>query len=287
MRFQYALGIMRLFTWFPTACALLLLLLLLPPRVSADCAVASDVTSLLSALSCAPRTGKYPLYFYLCKPTTHDVCVDLTPSNGVPLTLNGTIMLEHDAGLVEIFSTAPTRAIISGGWSGGTSENGVPVLQNYYGTLVLQHLELRDGFGWGTFGAAICNNGGNVTLDDVIVRNNTAAFGNGAGGGVSSVSVGGGAPHTASLTIKGGSVFSGNQAGPGSASSDILLAGGSAVVTDTAFSEIWIAESLPIPQLQCDTRPRAGYRCVEVDAKGYNGTHPYQPQACYSCEVDG
>jgi len=257
------------------------------PLVSSDCAVAPahDVSSLLSALSCAPRAGKFPLFFYLCKPKG-DVCVDLSSSDGVPLTLNGTIVIDHDAGPVRIFSTAPTRAIVSGGWGGGTAQNGVPILQtNSHGTLELQHLELRDGFGWGTFGAAVCNNGGDVTLDDVIVSHNSAAFHNGAGGGVSSASVGGSDPHTAKLTVKGGSVFRDNEAGPGSASSDILLAGGSAAVIDTVFSEIWIAEALPAPVLRCDVGPRAGYQCAEVDAKGYNGTHPYQPQVCYSCEV--
>ena len=262
------------------ACAAALL-----PLALSECSVtpAHDVTSLLSALSCAPRAGKFPFFFYLCKPK--DVCVDLTPSQGVPLTLNGTIVLAHDAGPVKISSTMPTRAIIRGGWDGGTAQNGVPILQNSYGTLELQHLELRDGFGWGTFGAALANDGGHVTLDDVIVQNNSAAFHNGASGGVSSASIGGVDPHEGSLTIKGGSVFRGNEAGPGSASSDILLAGGSAAITDTAFSEIWIAEALPAPVLRCDVGPRAGFRCAEVAAKGYNGTHPFQPQVCYSCEV--
>jgi hypothetical protein len=243
---------------------------------------AHDFTSLLSALSCTPRAGKFPLFFYLCNPK--NVSVDLSPSDGVPFTLNGTIAIAPDAGPVKIFSST-TRAIISGGWDGGTAQNGVPIMHNSYGTLELKHLELRHGYGWGTFGAALANNGGTVTLDDVIVQNNSAVFHNGAGGGVFSASVGGIQPHEGKLTIKGGSVFRGNEAGPGSASGDLLLAGGRVSVTGTSFSEIWIAEALPTVVLECDTGPQAGYQCTEVDAQGYNGTSPFKPHVCYSCEI--
>ena len=242
---------------------------------------AHDVTSLLSALHCAPRAGKFPLFFYLCSPS--DVCVDLSPSDGVPLTLNGTIVLASHAGPVKIFSTA-ARAVISGGWDGGTAQNGVPIMQNSFGTLELQHVELRNGFGWGTFGAALANNGGDVTLDDVLVRNNSAAFHNGAGGGVFTASVGGADPHEGRLAVRG-SVFEGNEAGPGSASADLLLAGGRASLTDSSFSEVWIAEALPAVQLECDAEPQAGYACAEADALGYNGSAPFRPIVCYSCEA--